>query len=198
MEILFQESLVRHQLGDRKAAIATLERLLSSREGDHFASVDAGLKGHKTRHNLGAWLCEEGRHREAEEQWRLALREAPSFLPTLVSLAQLGIDRGRPELVDEMLARLDSHPQGRVEAALLRGRVHLAKKNFREARRIVEELLTEHPKAIHLHHFLSHVLLQEGRDWVAAERVLRNILALDPNHAEAKKNLGVLFEQQRR
>ena len=37
--------------------------------------------------------------REAEEQWRLALREAPSFLPTRVSLAQLGIDRGRPELV---------------------------------------------------------------------------------------------------
>jgi tetratricopeptide (TPR) repeat protein len=31
MEILFQESLVRHQLGNRKAAIATLERLLSSR-----------------------------------------------------------------------------------------------------------------------------------------------------------------------
>jgi hypothetical protein len=114
--------LCRHQFGDRKAAIATLERLLSSREGNHFASVDAGLKWHKTRHNLGAWLCEEGRHREAEEQWRLALHEAPAFLPSLVSLAQLGIDRGRPELVDEMLPRLDRHPQGRVEAALLRGR----------------------------------------------------------------------------
>jgi len=196
MEILFQESLVRHQLGDRKAAIATLERLLSSREGDHFASVDAGLKGHKTRHNLGAWLCEDGRHHEAEEQWRLALREEPSFLPTLVSLAQFGIDRGRPELVDEMMPRLDRHPQGRVEAALLRGRVHLAKKNFLEARRMVEELLTQHPKAVHLHQFLSHVLLQEGHDWPAAERVLRNILALDPNHTEAKKNLAVL-EQRR-
>ena len=70
------------------------------------------------RTHLGAWLCEDGRHQKAEKQWRLALREAPAFLPTLVSLAQLGIDRGRPELVDEILPRLDSHPQGRVEAAL--------------------------------------------------------------------------------
>ena len=197
MEILFQESLVRHQFGDRKAAIATLEQLLSSREGDHFASVDAGLKGHKTRHNLVRGCARKAGTRKPRNNGGWPWRSA-HLLPTLVSLAQLGIDCGRPELVDAMLPRLDSHPQGRIQAALLRGRVGLAKKNFREARRIVEELLTQHPKAIHLHQFLSHVLLQEGHDWAAAERVLRNILELDPNHAEAKKNLSVLLEQQRR
>ena len=45
--------------------------------------------------------------------------------------------------------------------------------------------------------FLSHTLLQEGRDWAAAEQALRAILDLDPNDAEAKNNLAVLLQQQK-
>jgi hypothetical protein len=40
------------------------------------------------------------------------------------------------------------------------------------------------------------VLLQEGRDWNAAENALRDVLTLDPNHAEARQNLAVLMRQQ--
>jgi hypothetical protein len=36
------------------------------------------------------------------------------------------------------------------------------------------------------------VLLQEGRDWAAAERALRDVLDIDPNHAETRHNLTVL------
>lgn len=46
--------------------------------------------------------------------------------------------------------------------------------------------------------FLSHVLLQEGRGWDAAEKVLRDVLALDPDNAEARSNLEVLLSQQAR
>jgi cytochrome c-type biogenesis protein CcmH/NrfG len=45
---------------------------------------------------------------------------------------------------------------------------------------------------------LSHVLLQEGRDWAAAEGALRQVLALDPSHAEARQNLALLLRQQGR
>jgi hypothetical protein len=45
---------------------------------------------------------------------------------------------------------------------------------------------------------LSHVYLQEGRDWPAAERALRDILALDPGHGEARRNLAVLLRDRGR
>jgi Tfp pilus assembly protein PilF len=45
---------------------------------------------------------------------------------------------------------------------------------------------------------LSHVYLQEGRDLAAAERALRDVLALDPEHVEAKQNLHVLLQQLNR
>jgi hypothetical protein len=40
--------------------------------------------------------------------------------------------------------------------------------------------------------------LQEGRDWAAAERALRDVLALDPEHTEAQHNLRLLLQQRSR
>jgi cytochrome c-type biogenesis protein CcmH/NrfG len=45
---------------------------------------------------------------------------------------------------------------------------------------------------------LTQVLLQEGRDWDAAERALRAVLVLDPGNAQAQQNLAVLLRQQGR
>jgi hypothetical protein len=39
---------------------------------------------------------------------------------------------------------------------------------------------------------LSQALLQEVKDWVAAEQALLDILKLDPANAEAKHNLEIL------
>jgi hypothetical protein len=40
---------------------------------------------------------------------------------------------------------------------------------------------------------LSHVLLQEGSDHNAAEQFPRDVLALAPDHAEAKHNLALMY-----
>jgi hypothetical protein len=48
------------------------------------------------------------------------------------------------------------------------------------------------PSALRARIYLSHALLQEGKDWVAAEQALRDILKLDPANAEAKHNLEIL------
>jgi Tfp pilus assembly protein PilF len=37
--------------------------------------------------------------------------------------------------------------------------------------------------------------LKEGKDWLAAEKVLRKILELDPNSAEARGNLATLLQK---
>ena len=39
------------------------------------------------------------------------------------------------------------------------------------------------------------VLLQEGRDWEGAERALRDVLELEPQHGETKHNLNVLLRR---
>jgi Flp pilus assembly protein TadD len=65
-------------------------------------------------------------------------------------------------------------------------------------RALTEDVVTLAPKPLKARSYLTYTLLQEGRDWDAAERALRDLLALDPNNAEARQNLNVLLQQQGR
>jgi hypothetical protein len=85
-----------------------------------------------------------------------------------------------------------------VEAAVLRARGHLGRREFDAARHVLEAAVARSPGAVWPRVILTHVLLQEGRDWAAAERALRDVLALDPGHAEARQNLDLLLRQQGR
>src|SRR5262249_30751120 len=66
-ELLFVEAVARREKRDFAGAEACLKRLLDGPgEGDHFASVTEGLRGHKARHNLAVMYLEM--HREAEAE----------------------------------------------------------------------------------------------------------------------------------
>lgn len=61
---------------------------------------------------------------------------------------------------------------------------------------LLEAIIARAPQAPWPQVILTHVLLQEGRDSDAAEQVLREVLCLDPGHAEARRKLEVLLRQQ--
>ncbi len=42
----------------------------------------------------------------------------------------------------------------------------------------------------------DNVLIEEGRDWVAAEQALRAVLAIAPMHKEALRNLEMVLRRQ--
>jgi hypothetical protein len=77
---------------------------LSLPQGDHFASVNPGLHGYVTRHNLAVSFRTLSRSEEAEAHWRAALRERPTYEPAWRGLMELLISQERwPEL--EVLAQ---------------------------------------------------------------------------------------------
>jgi tetratricopeptide (TPR) repeat protein len=191
-ELLFQESLVSRQLGDPATAESCLLRLLEAREGDHFSSIDPGLRGYKARHNLAVLYHQQGRETEAEDQWRAALDERPDFGPAWLGLGEIRLRSGRWNDLESIARRLETNPSGGVDADLLRARGHLARREFSAARRLLEEVVSRAPRALAPRVVLSHVLLQEGGDRAAAEEALQGILALDPSNTEARHNLSVL------
>ena len=194
-ELLFQEGLLLREQGDRAAAEARFVRLLERPEGGHFGSVDAGLRGYKARHNLAVLCHEQGRGPEAEALWRRAVAEQPDFAPAWLGLGELFLAQGRWPEAEEAAARLADGPALPTEAAVLRARVCLARKQFARARQILHFAIGRDPQALWPRVILTHVLLQEGRDWDAAERALRDVLALDPGHAEARRNLAILLRE---
>jgi glycosyltransferase involved in cell wall biosynthesis/Flp pilus assembly protein TadD len=91
--------------------------------------------------------------------------------------------------------RIGSSPAG-AEGAILKARGLLARKDYEPARAILEELGARNPRWVYPRVILSHVLLQEGKDPASAERVLREIVDLDPGQAESWRNLAVLLRHQ--
>src|SRR5262249_57808996 len=133
--------------------------------------------------SLAVAYGEQGRDADAVAQWRAAVAEAPGFAPAWLGLGELLLAWRRWPELEEACRGVEAAGAGAVEGAVLRARGHLARKEFAPARRLLEAAITAAPEALWPRVILTHALLQEGRDWAAAERALRDVLALDPDHA---------------
>lgn len=197
-ELLFQEGITLRHLGDADGAINAWEKLLQAPEGAHFASVNTGIRGHLTRHNLATTYLERGHLDAAEGHWRASLAERNDYVPAWLGLAEIAAKRDSIESLEKIIERLYQCDDTAIEAPLLQARLHLARKDFEAARQLLAKIIGGNPDELGPRVILSHVLLQEGCDWQAAEQALRDILAIDPQHKEAKQNLQVLLHQQQR
>lgn len=194
-ELLFWEALLLDEAGNPDGAAAALEAILSLPPRHHFMSVDAGLRGYRTRHFLADVYRRQGRTAEAEAQWRAAVAERPDFGPAWRALAGLCHEQGRWAEMDEAARGLAQDPQATDEAELLRAQALLGRGDLAAARGLLEGLVARQPGALAPRVLLSHALLRAGTDWAEAEAALRGVLDLDPGHAEVRHNLSVLLRQ---
>src|SRR5262249_26378966 len=151
----------------------------------YFSSVDTGLRTYKARHHLGSIYLEQNRWPEAEENWRSVVAERPGFGPAWSGLGGLALKQRPWPDPAEGGRRLRALPGETLSAADLEARGGLARKDFQAARALLEAVIQQYPDVVGLRVLLSYAFLQEGRDWDAAEKALRDVLALDPNDAEA-------------
>jgi glycosyltransferase involved in cell wall biosynthesis len=198
-ELLFVESNLLNEAGDRIGAEELLLHLIGHREGDHFASVDTGLRGHKARHNLAVIYRDSGRAAEAEAQWRSALVDEPGFVPAHLGLGELALGARDWVGVGRIAADLRGlGVVGEVEAEVLLARAEIDRKEFAAARARLETAIDRFPAALSLRVTLTHALLKGGSDPAAAEAAIGEVLARDPGNAQARRNLEVLLREQGR
>ena len=210
--LLLQHGLFLAESGENQEAETCLLRYLESQpaRGD-----EAARSRRCSAHHQLALLClRQRRTGEAEAHWRAGRAEQPDHLGAILGLAEVCLVEQRDAELDELLLDLEGgrnasapsgnpltpspSPQrgegsrGALEAAVFRARRHLGRSEYGEARRLLEETTVRHPDVVWPWAILSQVLIQEGQDLAEAERVLRRVLELDPNHAEARNNLALL------
>jgi glycosyltransferase involved in cell wall biosynthesis/tetratricopeptide (TPR) repeat protein len=88
-ELLYREAGFREEMGDDAGAEACCLRLLGGRDGPHFGSVGAGLRGYLTRHRLALLCLRHGRLTDAEGHWQAALAERADFAEARSGLEEL-------------------------------------------------------------------------------------------------------------
>jgi glycosyltransferase involved in cell wall biosynthesis len=196
VELLFREAVLRRQARDLPGAAACLERLLAEPEAVHFASVDADLRGARARNLLGYVYLELKQFDKAKEQWEHILSEEKNALAPHLGLAELLLEQKQWLQFDQLLLRLTELAGDEQTVEPLRARSLLVQQRFAEARSLIERMIEKNPRLVPWRVLLSHCLLQEDKDRLAAERALRDILALDPDHQEARHNLAVLLRNK--
>jgi tetratricopeptide (TPR) repeat protein len=192
-ELLFREAQLRRQARDFPAAAACLERLLNEPEDEHFASVDSELRGSRARDLLGHIYLDMKNFEKAKEQWDFILRNNPDDLAGHLGLAELLLEQKDWNQFDQNLQGIQQLTNDEQTVSLLQARELLAQQRFEETRALLLPMIERFPHALPWRVLLSHAYLQEGKDWQAAEASLRQILSLDPDHAEARNNLKILL-----
>lgn len=176
-------------LGDHDAATSYFERIISF---DRRATTYSMPYLPRVRHFLATTYLARGEAARAESLWLACTAEDPQYGPAWQNLGGLYIDQQRWLDAERLAATMAGDRQRELDTLVLRARIFLGKREFAAARAFIEQAIALHPAAIWPREVLSHILMYEGVDWVAAERALRDILALDPHNSSALQNLETL------
>jgi glycosyltransferase involved in cell wall biosynthesis/Tfp pilus assembly protein PilF len=196
-ELLFAEGKLLAEGGDLRGGEECLLRLLSPGGHHGWDAIDSGVLGYQARFTLGEIYSQQGRISEAESMWRQVVQERRDYTNAWLRLSEIWSRQGRlAELATlEQLAQ-EMEPSGqRVEdVLLLRLAAFVGRKAYAQACQLLGTAIAANPRWLTPRVALSQVLLQEGRDWDAAQRALNDVLALDPQNAMAHHNLAVLAQ----
>jgi tetratricopeptide (TPR) repeat protein len=195
-ELLFLAAGLARDAGDPGAAEGLYRALVDGSEEPHFASVDTSLRTVKGRHNLAVLLLDGGRFGEAEGLWRAALAHDPHFLPAQTGLGEVYVKTGDGPGVGRQVAALAALGEaGAVEAAVLSARWAAARGDHAGAAAVLAAAIRDRPESLGLRVALSHTLIHADAPPEELEPAFRGVLELDPDNAQARRNLEVLYRK---
>jgi tetratricopeptide (TPR) repeat protein len=191
-ELKFREGVLLHGFGRLAEAAEVYRQVLETNEEPHFASVDQGIKGYLTRHNLAVVYTEMGDLPKAEEQWRRVVHEMPSYRSGWRGLGDVLVRQRKLDEASRMAERLSADAQLQGEGVWLRSATAVARGDFTTARRVLEEAAAANPTDPERPRALSEFLLAHADPW-EAEGVLKELIVLAPQDASAHHNLGTIY-----
>jgi GT2 family glycosyltransferase/tetratricopeptide (TPR) repeat protein/SAM-dependent methyltransferase len=94
-ELRFREGVLLQDLGDLEGAERAYLAALANDDVPHFASIDRGVCGYIARHNLALIYVARGDQAAAEQQWQLAVADAPGHASGWLGLARALLAQGK-------------------------------------------------------------------------------------------------------
>jgi GT2 family glycosyltransferase/tetratricopeptide (TPR) repeat protein/SAM-dependent methyltransferase len=194
-ELLFRGGMLAHQAGNLVEAERAYLRVLQDRTERHFASIDRGIAGFKTRHNLAVVYADMGQCDAAEREWRAVLHEVPTFRPAWRGLGDCLLRQGKLDEATVASQRLQRDTLLHVDGLILAAEVAKAKGNLDQARSLFEQAAFENPANGEDSPALGALaqFLFENASPPEAEPVLVELTRRRPQDAASHHNLGTLY-----
>lgn len=187
-ELHFQAGYTLTALGRYEEAKSHYTNVVGSDIAAHFSSVDIGILGFKTFHNLGSVCMLLGEYLEAKQWWLKAVGAAPQFLPSVFELFTASIQAQDFTTAQQMLDAVWKVEGASENWSLMGVRYGEATHEAGKAEGFLRDAVGSYPAAIGPRLVLARRLLQSGRE----EEAGGHLAALnDQGVAEAAFYLGV-------
>jgi tetratricopeptide (TPR) repeat protein len=191
-ELLFRCAMLHHHFGRLQQAAETYLRVLDERTKRHFTSIDRGLAGYKSRHNLAVVYTDMGRLDLAEAQWRQIATEVPEYCLGWRGLGENLLRQGKLADLEQLCQQLaQSGGLLHRESHVLRGRLAQARGDIASAVRELRFADQSHPADLGPLRTLCSILCESDQA-AAAEAALRELTSRAPDDAAAHHDLGTL------
>jgi len=132
-------------------AIKILLEILLRPGPRRFSSGDHGIHGYGTRNMLAEIYEEMGQHHKAEEQWRLAVTEMPTFVPGWQGLADAVRKQQKWNQAEKLAHELMAMPRLHILGLFVLSDAMKGRGRLQEARAALERILQlqpGHPQAL--------------------------------------------------
>lgn len=114
-ELLFRKGVFYTELEQYEAAAQAYERVLQAGRGMHFGSMDTGIFGYKTLHNLGGVYVRLGNYGRARESYLHAMKSNPRVVDSALALFSLAMENRDREASEASLNHLSSAKAFRMD-----------------------------------------------------------------------------------
>lgn len=195
-ELSFRRGLLLHTAGALDEAVVAYRSVLTPKVPRHFTSIDAGISGYKTRHNLALALSERGDYKSAELQWRLVIDDAPAFLPAWRGLGQTLAAQKKVAALEILAQHISCHGDA-ADSLWLQALAAEQNKQSSDVKTLLEKALAIDPDHLHARQDYCRWLFYNAAP-SESERALRELIARVPDHAAAFHNLGMLLSSRGR
>lgn len=193
IELRFRRAIILHELKRHDESEQLYREVLTGETDRKLSSIDPGIRGNKSRHNLAIVLNETGRASEAEVQFRRAVRDAPTYLPTRRALVEHLFKTGRLRAADMeihamgRMAPEDIGPQVlRCELLARRGEVDEARTAYARLPQGEESVADSY----------ARFLFEHGPNDEAIEYLQAMLEAYPEKRASTLHNLGAVYARQ--
>ena len=193
-ELLFRQAMLHHHFGRLLDAEKIYLRVLNEETDRHFTSIDVGLCGYKTRHNLAIVYDDMGKLNQAEEQWRRIIEEIPTYMTAWKCLGETLLKANRLGEVERLVMTMRGQVETHIDGFVLNARLLERQGNPEAAIRLLQKKIRQKPQELDLLRELCRLNFEQStpEDSLVA---LQSLTELDPTDASAFHNLGTALMQ---
>jgi tetratricopeptide (TPR) repeat protein len=166
-------------------------------ENTYLQAVDAAPREDATPLiNLGAYYGRMKSYDKALEALEKASERRKDDLTVRFHIAQLLFDFNRMDKAESTVDGILSIEKGHVGAGFLKGRFHLARKEFEKAVDRFDRVIRENPRNAAAHHFRALANSGRGEDRLAKQDLVKAV-DLDPGLLDARLILAGVYLRER-